>query len=197
MSSVIVLTKTYAYWGERSLEDAIRLYFRGKAEILKADESRLIKAGINKNGIILKMPAPLILRLLEFTGIYHTKTKIKYSKEAVWKRDDNYCQFWHRDEKGKKFKYKCSQDDRTIDHLIPKSRGGKRNDFLNCVTACRHCNEKIKGNKTPLEAGLILTKLPEIPKFRRGDMIILTFSFNPSNKAHQALRELIPQLIKL
>lgn len=194
--SVVVLTKTYAYWGERSLEDAIRLYFRGKAEILKADESRLIHSGISKDGVVIKMPAPLILRLLEFVGIYHSNRKIGYSREAVWRRDKNYCQFWHKNEKGKKFKYKCTPDEKTIDHLIPKSRGGKRNDFLNCVTACRFCNEKIKGNKTPLEAGLVLIKLPEQPKFRQGEMIVLSFSFNPSNKAHQALKEIVPNLIE-
>ena len=46
MSNVIVLTKYWAFWGERPLKDAIRLVVKGKVEVIKADESRHIKTGI-------------------------------------------------------------------------------------------------------------------------------------------------------
>ena len=49
----------------------------------------------------------------------------------------------------------------TIDHIIPKERGG--NDLWdNLVAACQHCN-KIKGNRTPEEAKMSLKKLPRKP----------------------------------
>ena len=60
------------------------------------------------------------------------------------------------------FPYKCTADKLTIDHVIPRSRGGK-NDWLNLVTACKKCNQK-KGNKTPEEAGMPLLKKPIVPK---------------------------------
>jgi len=191
--SVVVLTNTFAYWGERDLHDALRLIVKGKVEVVSADESHQVRAGIGRDGLVVKMPAPLVVRLLEFSGIRIKREEVAWSPEAVYERDKNVCQFWHHDEKtGKRFKHKCSTDERTIDHLIPKSRGGK-NSFLNCVTACQTCNIKLKKNRTPLEAGMELHRLPETPKRRRGDMVVLSFNFNPSNKAHQALVEVMPK----
>jgi hypothetical protein len=188
MTSVVVLTKNWVYWGERSLEDAIKLYFRGKIEIVKADESREIHAGISREGIVFKMPAPLVIRLLNFVGYKIKKEKIQFSEEAVFNRDSNVCQYAHTDENGKPFKYKCSYQDRTLDHILPISRGGK-NSFENCVCACRYHNEKIKKNHTPEEVGLVLIRKPEVPKSHKGDMAIISFTFNPHNKAHQAFYE--------
>jgi len=188
MTSVVVLTKNWVYWGERSLEDAIKLYFRGKIEIVKADESREIHAGISREGIVFKMPAPLVIRLLNFVGYKIKKEKIQFSEEAVFNRDNNICQYIHTDEKGNQFKYRCSSFEKTIDHIIPISRGGK-NSFENCVCACRNHNEKVKKNHTPEEVGLVLIRKPEVPKSRKGDMAIISFTFNPHNKAHQAFYE--------
>lgn len=190
MYSVVVLTQSYAYWGERPLRDAIKLIIKGKAEIVKADESREIRAGIRPDGIVFKFPAPLVVRLLEFAGIRVKREEITWSKDAVFQRDDNFCQYWHRDERGKKFKYRCTEDVLTLDHLVPKSRGGK-NDFLNCVTACRWHNITVKKGRTPLEAGLELIRLPNIPKRKKGDMVIIRFKFNPNNVAHIAFNTLM------
>lgn len=49
----------------------------------------------------------------------------------------------------------------TVDHVIPKSRGGK-STWENCVTASLSVNAA-KGNRTPEEAGLKLLKLPQVP----------------------------------
>lgn len=49
----------------------------------------------------------------------------------------------------------------TIDHVMPKSRGGK-NTWVNCVTACKTCNHK-KGNRTPEEAKMHLIYVPYSP----------------------------------
>ena len=183
------LTANYGYWGERSLRDAIKLYVRGKIVIVKADESKIIRAGINKDGVVFKMPAPLIVRLLTFIGWKIKNETVRYSPEAVYERDDNYCQYWHKNEMGKRFMHKCSVDERTIDHILPESRGGK-NSFENCVTACKICNIKIKKNRTPKEAGLILIRTPTAPKLVKGDMAIISFSFNPNSKAHAAMAEI-------
>lgn len=48
---------------------------------------------------------------------------------------------------------------RTVDHLIPRSRGG-RYDIINLVTACRRCNE-YKGDRSLREAGMRLLPVPE------------------------------------
>ncbi|TRZ48826.1 MAG: HNH endonuclease [Dehalococcoidia bacterium] len=185
MSSVVVLTQNCAYWGERSLHDTILLMCRGKIEILRSDESRTIQAGVSRDGITFKMPAPLVVRLLDFVGFKYKNEEIKYSDEAVYSRDRNICQFWHTDEKGRRFKYRCTAEDRSIDHILPKSRGGI-NHFENCVCSCKNCNNKIKRNRLPEEAGLTLIRQPFIPRFRKGDMAIMDISFNPRSKAHEA-----------
>ncbi len=185
MSSVVVLTSNFAYWGERSVRDAVLLHCRGKIEILKADDSKVITAGINKQGITFKMSAPLVIRLLDFVGYHIKKDTVEYSDNAVYERDRNVCQYWHHKENGKRFKYRCTTEERTIDHVIPKYTGAQKS-FKNCVCCCRHCNEKVKRNRTPKEAGMILLREPKAPRFRKGDMAIMTFSFNPRSIAHVA-----------
>ena len=188
MTNVVVLTKNWMYWGERCLEDAIRLYVKGKVEIVKADESREIRSGISRDGVVFKMPAPLVIRLLTFVGYKIRKEKIQFSEDAVYNRDGNVCQYYHQDDKGRDFKYKCTADDRSIDHVIPRSRGGA-NDFTNCVCACKHHNITVKKNHTPEEVGLKLIRKPEVPKSRKGDMAVMTFTFNSTSKAHRAFCE--------
>ena len=50
----------------------------------------------------------------------------------------------------------------TIDHVLPKSKGGK-NEWTNLVTSCFKCNLK-KGNRTPEEAKMEMKSKPHIPK---------------------------------
>jgi len=189
MTSVVVLTKNWVYWGERSLEDAIKLYFRGKIEIVKADESREIHAGISREGIVFKMPAPLVIRLLNFVGYKIKSSIVNFSKEAVYARDEHICQYYHVDDNGKKYKHHCDENEISLDHIIPTSKGGP-NNFLNTVTCCKWHNIQIKRGRTPKEAGLELIREPFVPKRNKGDMAIISFNFNPKNKAHMAFQEI-------
>lgn len=191
MSDVVVLTRNYVYWGERTLHDALRLVVKGKGEVLKADESLEIRAGISRDGVVFKMPVPLVIRLLDFVGIRIKREEIGYSKQAIFERDNSICQYYHIDEvTGKKFLYKCSEEDRTVDHIIPKCQGGG-NSFTNCVTACKNCNIRRKRGRTPAEAGLTLIRQPQVPRLRKGDMVVLKFRFNPHSVAHKAYRDIV------
>lgn len=191
MSDVIVLTKYWAFWGERPLKDAIRLIVKGKVEVIKADEGRHIKTGISRDGATFKMSAPLIIRLLEFGGVKVKKEEIKYSKEAVFQRDKYCCQYYHYDDNGKRFIHKCSDDEVTLDHVIPKCKGGADQDFTNSVTSCKWHNVVVKKGRTPKEAGLELVRKPRIPKRNKGDMVIIQFRFNPDSIAHRAFQEIM------
>ena len=51
--------------------------------------------------------------------------------------------------------------DLTMDHVLPKSRGGK-NIWTNLVTCCKECNQK-KGNRTPKEANMYPINEPYKP----------------------------------
>ena len=56
---------------------------------------------------------------------------------------------------------KVLYDELDVDHIIPRSHGGKTN-WLNVVSACRSCNFK-KGNKSLKNSGLKLKVQPYIP----------------------------------
>ena len=50
-----------------------------------------------------------------------------------------------------------------VDHIVPKSHGGKFT-WLNLVATCRTCNHK-KADRTPEQAGLKLLSKPFKPKW--------------------------------
>jgi len=181
--SVIVLNRNYQFWGETNIQKVMKWFVKEKIEIVISDESSQIGA------INFKINTPLVVRLLKFVGYKVKRKEIPYSAHAIFERDKNVCQYWHKNANGKKFKYKCSANDRTIDHVIPVSRGGK-NSFKNCVCSCRHCNEIIKRNRTPEEADLELIRKPQIPK-KEDYISIKLFSFNERNKAHKIYQEKI------
>jgi hypothetical protein len=57
---------------------------------------------------------------------------------------------------------KLQPSKRTVDHIIPKARGGK-STWENCVTSSFEINS-IKSNRTPEEAGLKLLNKPCVPQ---------------------------------
>jgi len=80
---------------------------------------------------------------------------IKYSRDNVFHRDGNLCAYC-----GEKFK----RNDLTIDHIIPKSHGG-RNEWKNTISACKRCNGK-KADRTPEQAGMPLRFKPTEPRWQ-------------------------------
>jgi hypothetical protein len=63
---------------------------------------------------------------------------------------------------------------------------GGKTTFENCVTACRVCNVEIKRGRTPEQAGMKLIKKPKIPVGqKKGDMVVVRFSFNPNQISHK------------
>ena len=74
-------------------------------------------------------------------------------RNVIW-RDRNICQYC-----GCRF---CNND-LTMDHVIPKSRGGEKN-WTNIVASCKRCNNR-KGDRTPEEAHMPLSRKPQIPRW--------------------------------
>ena len=73
----------------------------------------------------------------------------KITRRAVFARDGWSCQY-------------CGSAAENVDHVIPKSRGG-RHVWENVVAACRRCNSK-KENRLPQETGLRLRTMPVVPR---------------------------------
>ena len=65
----------------------------------------------------------------------------------------------------------------TVDHVVPRSRGG-RHDWLNLVTACKHCNQ-VKGSALLSEVDMRLLRKPFEPNY-----VALVLLSNPVAAAH-------------
>jgi len=193
MGSVVVLTGSGQYWGDRSLHDIIKMHYKDKITTLLADESTVIRAATNSRGSDFSMQKPLVVMLKTFFGCATDEFTLDYNDDLVYERDQNNCQYYHYDNFRRKFVYKCTREDRTIDHVLPLCRGGV-DSFTNCVCACRVCNIKRKGRLTPKEAGLKLIRTPLDPKKRAGGWARVSFDFNPESMAHVAYKRFLKSL---
>jgi 5-methylcytosine-specific restriction endonuclease McrA len=91
-----------------------------------------------------------VIRLLSYIKLPVSRiVSHKPSKAMVYKRDENKCQ------------YCGSTRHLTIDHVIPKSKGGSE-DWTNLVVACSSCNTK-KGDKLLSQTDMKLVKQPKAP----------------------------------
>jgi len=95
---------------------------------------------------------PPIVVCAHYKDIHHKKV-IFPTKSNIWKRDKFICAYTG---------VKLTKDQLSIDHIIPKSRGGP-NTWENLITASKEVNV-MKGNRTPKEAGLKLLYQPVKPK---------------------------------
>jgi 5-methylcytosine-specific restriction endonuclease McrA len=93
---------------------------------------------------------PAVIVCTEFSRLPRRKTS--YAKRKVLQRDSFLCQYCRR---------QLTQSSATIDHVLPRSRGGK-STFLNCVCSCEPCNS-FKADKTPAEARMKLIRQPRKP----------------------------------
>jgi 5-methylcytosine-specific restriction endonuclease McrA len=91
-----------------------------------------------------------VIRLLDYVKVPLSKIMShRPSKTMIYKRDNNSCQ------------YCGSTHNLTIDHVIPKCRGGQ-DTWENLVVACCSCNTK-KGNTLLEQTGMKLRKKPKAP----------------------------------
>ena len=109
---------------------------------------------------------PHVLMLTRYVHVPH-KENIP-TRMNIFARDKWTCQYC-----GKGTKNKSSL---TIDHVMPKSRGGD-SSWTNLTTACARCNT-LKANKTPKECRMNLHKKPYRPTplqvhFSRATSVIL------------------------
>jgi len=125
-----------------NVQRAIILLFLGKAEMIASKDSKLI------NSISKHLPYPAVVRLRIYIHVPYKK--IVLSRKNILRRDMYRCQY-------------CGRSDipLTIDHIIPKSKGGD-DSWENLITACIKCNNQ-KGDCSPEEAGLLIMKKPNKP----------------------------------
>ncbi len=113
-----------------------------------------IVAGRRAIVLILKERADYVsarvIRLVGYVFLPLSRTaKEKPTKAAIYRRDGYTCQ------------YCGSTRNLTIDHLVPRCRGGA-DTWENLLLACSRCN-MVKGHRTPEQSGLKLKRKPRPP----------------------------------
>ena len=137
ISKVLVLNATFTPINICSWRRAMLLLFKEKAESIEAS-----KRLINEKYIL-----PIVIRLKNYVPIPYNG--IVLTRKNVFLRDNYTCQY-------------CGKNGNlTIDHIMPKSRGGE-DTWRNTVVSCVRCNNR-KGDKTPEEAGMKLIGTPYKP----------------------------------
>lgn len=140
--SVLVLNATYEPLNVTSLWRALSLILSAKAEVVEALPERTIRSPSTT------LPHPTVIRLVTYVRVPRFTAR-RITRRALFARDGNACQY-------------CGTGARlTIDHVMPRSRGGL-SSWDNVVTACAPCNLK-KGDRLPHEVGMVLAKTPRPP----------------------------------
>ena len=138
---VLVLNQDYRALTVCSVERAVILIHLRKAELVEALPNRFLRSPS------VAFPWPSIVRLKMYVRVPYRR--IMLSRKNVLRRDRFRCQYCGR------------RDHLTVDHVLPKSRGGK-DSWRNLVAACTDCNNR-KGNRTPEEANMPLRRKPFRP----------------------------------
>jgi len=142
--NVLVLNSTYEAIHICSLKRAIVLVLKGVAVVEEASDKVLHSSNS-------AFAVPMVIRLVRY--IYIPKKDVHLTRKNVILRDKHICQYC-----GQKYR----SEDLTMDHVIPRSRGGVTT-WENVVACCRTCNNR-KADRLPKEAGLKLIKKPEMPR---------------------------------
>lgn len=149
MKNTLLVSHSYEFLNFISERKLYKLLFVGKIEIISTWNDKIEWMGEEIN-------LPSIVKLTHPIKRYFNTALLNCNRPNLIKRDNSQCQYCA------KF---LSRADTTIDHVLPKSRGGKTS-FLNCVIACKTCNN-IKDNKTPEEAKMKLLNKPSMPTFNK------------------------------
>ncbi len=159
---VLILTRAFMPVEITTVKNAMTLLCGGKAKVVGSDwrqytleewieryhrleDESVVKTIRNR----IEIPDVLILTSMDKPPKYN----VKFSYQNIVTRDNFICQY-------------CNQvfdrKDLTVDHVTPKSKGGK-STWENCVAACFNCNTS-KADKTPSEVNMTLLRKPRKPQ---------------------------------
>ena len=141
MRGVLVLNTTYEPLNVCSWRRALVLLLKDKAEPLELSSS---SCHSERDEFLL----PLVIRLHSYVNVPRRHCK-RISRRAVFARDRHRCQ------------YCGSEHHLTVDHVIPRSKGGD-DSWENVVAACAPCNLK-KADRLPHMANMRLMRTPRSP----------------------------------
>jgi 5-methylcytosine-specific restriction endonuclease McrA len=158
---VLVLNQNYEPLNVCRARRALVLVDRGKADMLE-NGTGFIHSAANT------YPIPSVIRLVYM--IKRPRPHRKLTRLEIFNRDKHTCQY-------------CGKPTNhlTLDHVIPKHRGGEHS-WENVVSACVPCNRR-KAGKTPTEAGMKLLHNPQPP--RDGNYFYIPYQYRKSQSLWQ------------
>ena len=139
--SVLVLNQNYEPIAICNARKAVILVYLGKAEIVESMDAEI-------RSVSLSIDFPSVVRLQIY--VYKPFSPVILSRKNILRRDRSTCQYCEK-----------KTTPLTVDHIIPRTFGGK-DTWENLVCACLRCNNR-KGNQTPDQAGMKLLKKPNRP----------------------------------
>jgi hypothetical protein len=154
MSQVLIVDRNGTPRDWANLETAAIYYATNKMIWEIGSTIKTFLGGIDRNGERSKLDISSIIGvrgpILGHT--FYARETVHADRSTLYSRDQRICAYCG-----------TQYEDRilTIDHVIPRSRGGK-NTWVNCVTACKPCNNR-KDDRTPEEARMQLLYVPYAP----------------------------------
>jgi 5-methylcytosine-specific restriction endonuclease McrA len=167
-ANVLVLNRFYTPIHLTTAKRAFVLVYKGDAEAITLHDERIVAFDFGAwiehstavphaldddwiSTVSHKLRVPRIVRLLGYERL--PQGRVNFSRKNVLARDEYRCQYCG---------VRGSMRDLTLDHVLPRSRGGKH-CWTNVVACCYRCNDR-KGRLTPKEAGMHLLREPVAPK---------------------------------
>ncbi len=160
-SPVLVLNRYFVPVTIISVRRAFLMLYNGAAKAVGSDyetfdfeswsEISTIKErdeAIRTVSAVIKTPRVIIL--VRYEGF--VRKEAKFNRMNIFRRDGGACQYCLR---------RFSRSELTIDHVVPRSQGGK-STWDNVVCCCISCNRK-KGGRTPEQSRMSLIKKPKKP----------------------------------
>ena len=139
-SATLLLNATYEPLCVVSSRRAIVLVLAEKAEPVDS-------AADVVHAALISLPVPVVVRLTRYVRVPYPSS-VPLSRRAVFTRDGQTCVY-------------CGGSATSIDHVVPRSRGGTHT-WDNVVAACRRCNHT-KADRSLAEMGWALPHPPRTP----------------------------------
>ena len=159
-TKVLVLNRSYLPVHVTSVRRALSLLYQDIARVVDSQYRTFdfeswadLAAEEDRIGLVNRaIRVPRVILLVAYDRV--PKRHVRFSRHNIYARDRNRCQYC-----GRSF----SRSELNLDHVVPRSKGGK-SVWENVVCSCHRCN-RLKGGRTPAEAGLRLVRLPYRPQW--------------------------------
>lgn len=142
MKQVLLLNASFEVLRAIDMPRAVVLVLQEKAEVIEAGEEFVRSPSF-------QMPWPKVIRLKYMVRIPWS-AKVALNRKNLALRDGGECQVTG-----------CVRKGDTVDHIMPRCRGGKH-EWLNTTSMCSKHNQA-KGDKLLAELGWTLKHQPSVP----------------------------------